>query len=368
MRRVTFILAVVLASCVVTARPSPRAAHPLAPRSGVMPWPAGLPVYDHIVIVIEENKDYDEIIGNPKAPYINGVLKTEGASFTRMFAEEHPSEGNYFWLFSGDNQAVGFDDQIPSARTNPGYPFKTPNLGEQLLGTGRLSFKGYAEDLPSIGSTVDKAGLYARKHVPYVSFANVPGGTTAETSSNLRLKDFPDAAHFDALPTVAFVLPNLANDMHNCGPPTCITSSLDCCIAMGDQWLRKNLDAYYQWAKTHDSLLILTFDENDDQSDYEGMTNPMVDPESSKPCGDRGVTSKSWQICKDLQNRIVTIFAGAHIRSGDYPEGRGVTHITLLRTLEAMYGLAKAGAQPPNAVGYGIADDAIITDVFQPAK
>src|SRR5260370_30341017 len=65
----------------------------------VIPWPTGLPVYDHIVIVIEENKDYDQIIDNPKAPYINFTLREEGANLTQMFGEEHNSQGNYFWLF-----------------------------------------------------------------------------------------------------------------------------------------------------------------------------------------------------------------------------------------------------------------------------
>src|SRR5438128_1578214 len=60
-------------------------------------WPAGLPVYDHVVIVIEENKDYEQIIGSPRARYINTTLKAEGASLTRMYAEEHHSQGNYFW-------------------------------------------------------------------------------------------------------------------------------------------------------------------------------------------------------------------------------------------------------------------------------
>src|SRR6516225_5959240 len=32
--------------------------------------------------------------------------------------------------------------------------------------------------------------------------------------------------------------------------------------------LRSNLDRYYKWAKTHNSLLIVTFDENDDKDQY----------------------------------------------------------------------------------------------------
>src|SRR5216684_4014202 len=89
-------------------------------------WPSNLPKYDHILIVVKENKDYEQVIGNKAAPYIN-VLATEGANFIHMFGEEHPSEGNYFWLFSGNNQGVGFADQVPNRK------FSTSSLGEQLI-------------------------------------------------------------------------------------------------------------------------------------------------------------------------------------------------------------------------------------------
>src|SRR5262249_8087727 len=93
-------------------------------KAAVLPWPAGLPVYDHVMIVIEENKDYDQIIDNPKAPYINFTLREQGANFTQMFGEEHNSEGNYFWLFSGSNQNVGFKDLVPNEKNHPHYPFR----------------------------------------------------------------------------------------------------------------------------------------------------------------------------------------------------------------------------------------------------
>jgi hypothetical protein len=78
-------------------------------------WPADLLVNDHIIIVVEENKDYGRIIGNSAAPYINNVLKKEGAYFTQMYGEEHLNQGN-FWLFSGDSQTIGFTDPIPSEK------------------------------------------------------------------------------------------------------------------------------------------------------------------------------------------------------------------------------------------------------------
>src|SRR5262249_19072626 len=100
-------------------------AQPSDVKKDALRWPDVLPVYDHIIIVVEENKDYGEIIGNPAAPFINDVLRAEGANFTQMFAEEHFSQGNYFWMFSGSNQTVGFNDQVPSAKNHPDYPFKT---------------------------------------------------------------------------------------------------------------------------------------------------------------------------------------------------------------------------------------------------
>src|SRR5271166_3546808 len=115
-----------------------------AAAADALPWPPTLPRYDHIVIIVEENKDYEQIIGNQAAPYLN-KLATEGANFVRMFGEEHNSEGNYFWLFSGSNQNVGFHDEVPRSK------FTASNLGEQLIKKG-LSFKGYAESLPAIGS------------------------------------------------------------------------------------------------------------------------------------------------------------------------------------------------------------------------
>jgi acid phosphatase len=299
------------------------------------PWPSNHLRYDHIVIVVEENKDYDQIIGNPAAPYLN-KLAMEGTYFTRMFAEEHNSQGNYFWLFSGSNQGVEFHNQVPRSK------FDTSNLGQQLITKG-LSFKGYAQSLPAIGSEMEVTPpgcrypcLYGRKHVPWISFANVPNGTTIATSSNLRFADFP--ADFDNLPTVAFVIPDLDHDMHN--------GDAKDSVPAGDLWLQENLGGYYQWATTHNSLLIVTFDETEDKSGLAGLTDPAASSD---------------------QNRIATIFAGAHVKP-NYVETNGMTHVNILRTIEAIYGLPKSGAQQPHALRAGIADDAIAGDAFQAVK
>ena len=297
--------------------------------------PKKIPKYDHVVIVIEENKGYDQVIKNDVAPYINSLRK-EGANLTKMYAEEHASEGNYFWLFSGDNQNVGFNDVIPNAANNKHYPFKSNNMAEQLLKKG-YSFKGYSESLPKIGDTVIYSGHYARKHVPWISFGNIPNGNEEMNSVNLQFTQFPK--DFNKLPTVSFVIPNLIDDMHD---PQSIAVS----VKNGDTWLKENLDNYYRWAKNHNSLLIITFDENDDKSGYRGLT----DPASSN---------------SDIKNRIPTIIVGAHIIPGDYPEGKGVTHINILRTIESMYGLSDSGHQQKYAKKFGIKDGYIIKDIFK---
>jgi acid phosphatase len=333
MKRFTPILTLLLLSCSTV----PRLGHSPVPTARATPFrkisvPTGLHVYDHIVIVIEENKNYEEIIGNAAAPFIN-QLKNEGADLTQMYAEEHNSEGNYFWLFSGSNQNVGFSDRIP-----PGS-FTARNLGEQLIAS-RKSFRGYSEDLPNVGSTVKTSGHYARKHVPWVSFSNLVDELGQPVQFNFRFADFPE--NYKDLPTVSFVIPNLIHDMHDDAPHKPHSS-----IHNGDDWLEKKLGRYYQWAKKNNSLLILTFDEDDHGSLF---NRGLTDPGASTPA---------------RQNRIVTILAGAHIKHGEYPEGRGITHVNLLRTLEAMYGLERSGDQQPFALQAGIADDIILKDVFE---
>ncbi|HEY7595559.1 MAG TPA: alkaline phosphatase family protein [Actinophytocola sp.] len=239
---------------------------------------AAVPRPDHVVIVLFENTSEGSIIGNPDAPYFNQLADT-GANFTNAFAIEHPSQPNYLDLFSGSNQGVT-SDSCP-------HTFDADNEGAQLLAAG-LSFTGYAEDLPAPGSTACTSGDYARKHAPWVNFSNVPAEDSQPFSA------FP--TDYSTLPTVSWVIPNLCNDMH------------DCSIDTGDTWLKNNLDGYVQWAASHNSVLITTFDEDDSFGD----------------------------------NQIATIINGQPVKAGDYDER--IDHFSVLRTVEDMYGLPHAGA------------------------
>jgi hypothetical protein len=243
---------------------------------------ATIPTPDHVVVVVFENHGYSQMIGNSSAPYINSLARG-GANFTNFTAETHPSQPNYFAMFSGSTQGITNDVCPP-----PGSPYSTANLAKEVADVGR-SWGSYNEGLPSQGSLVctKSSTRYARKHNPWFSFSNVPA-STGHTFSQ-----WP--THFTTLPTVSFVVPNLCNDMH------------DCSVRTGDTWLHNKLGPYASWARAHNSLLIVTTDENDGRSG----------------------------------NKIVTVFYGAHVKVGNY--STAYNHYNTLRTIENMYGTTHAG-------------------------
>jgi phosphoesterase family protein len=218
-----------------------------------------VPPYDHIVVVVEENHSYDEIIGSSQAPYINSLARS-GALLSSYRAVAHPSEPNYFALYAGSTFGV-IDD---GTHQEPG-----PTLGSILAANGRR-FVGYVE-----------SGSPAR-HNPWESF---PEGFSVEQN----VLAFP--SDFSGLPTVSFVVPNLADDMH------------DGSIGQGDAWLQSHIDAYAHWAVAHNSLLIITFDEDDSSQ----------------------------------ANRVPTMLLGAHIATG--VNATPGNHYDLLHTILQAFGL-----------------------------
>ena len=75
-------------------------------------------------------------------------------------------------------------------------------------------------------------------------------------------------------------------------------------IIRGDRWLQERLDAYVKWAQKNNSLLIVTWDEDDDTEN----------------------------------NRIARLFVGPMVKPGKYAQR--IDHYNVLRTLADMYGIA----------------------------
>jgi len=224
-----------------------------------------------------ENHSYSDIIGNPQAPYLNS-LAAHGALFTHSHAITHPSEPNYLALFSGSTHGVT-SDSCP-------HTYRTRNLGSELI-AAKDTFAGYAEGLPHAGYAGCYVGAYARKHVPWVNFSDLPKSTDRPFSA------FP--RRFNALPTLSFVTPNLNHDMH------------DGTIRQADNWMKRRLGRYVAAAKRDGGLVVITWDEDDGS----------------------------------VPNRIPTIVVGADVRPGRYAER--IDHYRLLRTLEAAYRLRALG-------------------------
>lgn len=49
-----------------------------APAASAAPTAGGLPHYDHVFMMVEENHGYQDIIGNPAAPTINALAQHYG--------------------------------------------------------------------------------------------------------------------------------------------------------------------------------------------------------------------------------------------------------------------------------------------------
>jgi hypothetical protein len=236
-----------------------------------------VPHFAHIVVVIEENRSYSDVIGNAQAPYINRLARA-GAVLTRSYGIGHPSEPNYLALFSGSTHGLT-DDSCP-------HRYASGNLGAQLRSHGK-TFVGYSESLPSAGYAGCSAGAYVRRHAPWTNFTNLPG------AAGKPMTAFP--TDYPRLPRVSIVVPNLDHDMH------------DGTVGQGDRWLQSHLGGYVRWASSHNSLFVLTWDEDD----------------------------------RSAGNHIPGLLLGARVRRGTYDSR--VDHYTLLRTIEAACGLPALG-------------------------
>ena len=125
-----------------------------------------LPRPDHIVIVIDENKSFQQIIGNNEAPYINALAR-RGMLFTDAHGITHPSQPNYLALFSGNTHNITNDACLQELNGE--------NLASILI-SQNLSFVSYSEAMPDAAYLGCKSGEYARKHNPLSNWSLIQCG------------------------------------------------------------------------------------------------------------------------------------------------------------------------------------------------
>ena len=195
------------------------------------------PDFDHVVVLVLENKEYEQIIGSVQAPYINS-LADDGALATRFYAIRHPSLPNYLALIGGSTFGVTTD--CTSCHVGG------RNLIDQLEAAG-ISWKGYMGGMPHACFRASGEGLYAKRHDPFMYFSNIynnPDRCHRVQPIENMLTDIRN----DRLPQYSFVSPDLCKDMH------------DCSVRAGDRYLSRLVPRVIG-ALGANGVLFLTFDE-----------------------------------------------------------------------------------------------------------
>jgi phospholipase C len=208
-----------------------------------------------VVVVWMENREASAVTA-ATMPYLYGLSQTYGRA-DAFYAVTHPSLPNYLAFWSGSTQGVT-DDAI--------HDLPGASLSNQLTAAGR-SWRIYAQDYPAGGCSTGGAytggvdgpgvaGTYARKHDPAMSFTYVSGSSQCANIQPL--------ARFDPSVNVAFVVPNLCNDMH------------DCSAAQGDAFLRAFLPGVLAAPEWPHTLLVVSFDEGATSVNGGGRVFTMV--------------------------------------------------------------------------------------------
>ena len=177
---------------------------------------SGWPALSYIDVIVMENKEYGNIVGNADAPYINSLIAQYGLA-TNYTAITHPSEPNYIALFSGSTQGVTTDGV---------YDLNSKNLADQIEANGK-TWRVFAQNVPtncftgeSASNGADGSGIYARKHNPAISFTDI-------SRSPARCANIADFSHFDpAAANYELIIPNQCHATH------------DCSVTVGDDFLK----------------------------------------------------------------------------------------------------------------------------------
>jgi hypothetical protein len=308
-----------------------------------------IPRYAHIIVIVEENKDYGQIMNPAAAPNIAGLAARFGDA-AQFFGEVHPSEANYVALVGGDTFGIhdddgffchaGLSDPACAGAGAAGYVDHTiaaPHLGQQLDAVG-LTWKGYYESLPAPGSLAvtasdpafndgsRKTALYAAKHSGFINFAQVQHDPRrAWHIVGFDQLDADLAA--DALPSFALIVPNQCNEMHGLHganvPADCDGANPGGLIARGDKVvgdLVRRIQATRAWRSGENVAIVITFDEG---------------------------SGKTREGCCAVTPGAASNFGGGHIPTVVITNHgpRGVrddtpyNHYSLLRTIEDAFGI-----------------------------
>lgn len=209
--------------------------------------------YDHIFVIVEENIEFKDLIGNPKAPTFNMLANTYGLA-TQYFGTIHPSEGNYVSLVGGSAYGIT-DDASYKVHT-----INKPSIVDQLEAAG-LTWKGYFQNLPFAGyadTCYPTTGpcLYASKHNGFVNFAHVQN-SPSEMAKLVPDTDLGDDLASNDVPNFVFIAPDQCHDLHGIGG-TCTGDQL---FKETDSYLKTTVHEIMRspvWERGRNAIVVTT--------------------------------------------------------------------------------------------------------------
>jgi acid phosphatase len=199
-----------------------------------------------VVLVVEENHGYEQVIGSSSMPFLNSLAQ-RGAVATQYYANIHPSMGNYLELTTG-----------AMATTNDSFVgvISDDNLAREINAAGK-TWKSYAEDLPSAGYLGPNVNNYKRDHNPFAYFSDVQ----SNAANLVPFTQFAADMAQGTLPNFSFVVPNLRDDAHDCPDGSLLCNDNDR-LSRADQWLSTNIGPLLSSSQfQNNGLLLVVFDE-----------------------------------------------------------------------------------------------------------
>jgi phosphatidylinositol-3-phosphatase len=209
-----------------------------------------IPVVSHVFVLVEENHSFESVIGNTSMPYTNSLAQ-KYALAKQYYANRHNSLPNYFMLTVGD--MVTTNDLFTGTVSEN-------NIVRALVGSSK-TWKIYAESLPNPGDTGVGNIPYARDHNPFAYFSDVLS-ESSQAGNIVPLTQLATDIQNGTLPDYAMIVPNLANDGHDC-PGEAANCTDDDKLAGVDSWVQSNVGPLINSSAFQDSVLIYTWDESD---------------------------------------------------------------------------------------------------------
>jgi hypothetical protein len=299
----------------------------------------GIPRFSHIVLLVLENESFDTTWGSGSAAtYLNG-LRAQGVLADHYYATSHHSLGNYIAMVSGqpvrpatagDCEALNLFDCVQGQAAMAGGR----NLADQVEEAG-LGWKGYMDSMPGAcfhadygaaahppdpyqgDSIAPPAFDYADRHDPFLYFPDIVGDDSRCRAHVVPYSGLAADLAGDTLPAFSFITPDTCHDGHD--NPCADGSSGG--LARADLWLSQNVPPLLDYLRSHDGLLLITFDEAS-AADTSGCC-------TGGPGGGPGAGG-----------RVGLLALSAALRAGRVVS-TPYDHASLLRTIEDSLGIAE---------------------------